>query len=113
MTENVSREPVKKREIKADWIQKEKLTVLETKEDKRSKEERGKVQSSRRDLKNQIARNDDNAEILGFGAKPQRREREEEPRENRDQKGGKGKDNRKGGRAQNKVNLKEDDFPTL
>ena len=76
------------------------------------------MQSSRRDLKNQIARNDDNAEILGFGAKPQRKEREEEPRENRDrnhdQKGAKGgKDNRKGPRVQNKVNLKEDDFPSL
>ena len=87
---------------------------METKEDKRSREERAKVQVTRKDLKNQVGRNDENSEILGFGAKPQRKEREEEPRENRDNKGGRGKDNRKGPKGQQaKVSLKEDDFPSL
>ena len=118
------REPVKKGEINAEWIKKENLTVLETKEDKRAREQ---AHLSRRDLKNQVGRNDENAELLGFGSKPQQQQRrEEEPRENRDQRGGRGdrggrdgrdnrdgKDTRKAPRAQNKVNLNEEDFPSL
>ncbi len=38
----VKKEPVKKGEVNAEWIKKEKLTVLETKEDKKEKEE-GKI----------------------------------------------------------------------
>jgi hypothetical protein len=114
------REAVKKGEIKADWIAKEKLTVLETKEDKR---ERQQAQHSRRDLKNQVGLDTANAELLGFGiSRPQpRREREEEaPREQRgprEQKGGrdnKPADTRKAApKRQEKVVLKDDDFPSL
>lgn len=82
---------------------------METKEDKRAREQN---QNKNRAPKAQVARNEDtNVEILGFGARPQRKEREEEPRENRDNKGK--KDNRKGPRAQNKVTINQDDFPSL
>ena len=88
----VQREPVKKGPVDADWIKKEKLTVLETKEDKRTREQ---VQVTRKDLKNQVGMNVEHSELLGFGTQaPQpRREREEEhrehrePREPRDSKG--------------------------
>jgi hypothetical protein len=35
------KEEIKKGEIKAEWIQKEKLTVLETKEDKKAADKSG------------------------------------------------------------------------
>lgn len=35
---NAKKEPVKKGEVNAEWIKKEKLTVLETKKDKKASE---------------------------------------------------------------------------
>lgn len=95
------RGPAKKADINAEWIKKEKLTVLETKEDKKNNERNAqgavKFSSARVGL-------DENLGGLGFGQKPtrkveERREVKNEPR------GGKGKKER--------VVINDDDFPSL
>lgn len=88
--------PAKKAEISADWIKKEKLTVLESKEDKKISERNTqnvvKLTSARVGL-------DENLEGLGFGSKaPVRQERQE-----REGPKGRGK----------KAVLREEDFPSL
>lgn len=89
--------PAKRAEINADWLKKEKLTVLESKEDKKISERNAqnvvKFSSARVGL-------DENLEGLGFGSKaPVKHERHEE----RAVKG-------KGGK---KALIREEDFPTL
>lgn len=67
---NQKKAPVKKGDVNAEWIKKEKLTVLETKEDKKHGE-RNKVQVNTRQLQPGInAGEDENAELLGFHSKP-------------------------------------------
>lgn len=95
-----------KGEVNAEWLKKEKLTVIETKEDKKRQETVRENVPQHNNTRVELGFN--SSEILGFGTtKAVQRPREEEPRAqtNNGQKGGK--------RNQTKVNLKEDDFPTL
>lgn len=91
----------KKAEVNAEWIKKEKLIVLDTKESKKISERNGqnvaKFSSGRVGL-------DENLEGLGFFSQGQKQERRhEERRDNRNEhRGGKGK----------KV-VHEEDFPAL
>lgn len=96
-------------EVNAEWLKKEKLTLLETKEDKRKQET----------VKQNIAQQNNtrvelgfgSSEILGFGSKPVQKPREEEQQpqqRNNNDKGYKGKKT-----TQAKVALKEEDFPSL
>lgn len=88
--------PARRTEISADWLKKEKLTVLESKEDKKISERNAqnivKQTSARVGL-------DENLEGLGFGSKaPVKHERQEERAVK-----GKGK----------KAVIREEDFPSL
>lgn len=92
------KEPARRTELDAEWLKKEKLTVLDTKESKKISERNGqnvvKHSSARVGL-------DENLEGLGFFGKSSRRP--EERRENAPQQyKGKGK----------KI-IHEEDFPTL
>lgn len=95
------RAPTRRADINAEWIKKEKLTVLETKEDKKNSERNiqgaVKFSSGRAGL-------DENLEGLGFGQRPARKV--EERREVRNEpRVGKGKKER--------VVINDDDFPSL
>lgn len=98
-------------EVKAEWVKKEKLQVLETKEDKRRQEAENK-QNVNKQNNTRIDMDNANSEMLGFGTKPapQRQPREEEPRDNRDNRDNRGKG---GKRTNNKAVINNDDFPTL
>jgi hypothetical protein len=104
--------PVKKGELNAEWIKKEKLTVIETKEEKKQSERNAQNAVKRTDNRTGL---DENLERLGFGSKPvvKRTEERREPREQKDAKpeprGAKAPRGGKGG----KVVLNEDDFPSL
>jgi hypothetical protein len=95
--------------VNADWIKKEKLTVLETKEDKKN-ETRNKVQVKTKDLVPGQSVNEENAQLLGFKSKesfrpPQRNREEEKPaRDNKKPRENAGK---------NKIVINDDEFPTL
>ena len=104
----VERKAQVKVEVNAEWLKKEKLTLLETKEDKKRQEVVRENVPQHNNTRVELGFN--NSEILGFGtSKPVQRVREEEPRaQNNNTNGQKG-----GKRNQTKVNLKEDDFPTL
>ncbi len=104
----VERKAQAKVEVNAEWLKKEKLTLLETKEDKKRQEVVRENVPQHNNTRVELGFN--NSEILGFGtSKPVQRVREEEPRaQNNNTNGQKG-----GKRNQTKVNLKEDDFPTL
>lgn len=96
--------PAKKADINAEWIKKEKLTVIETKQDKKNSERNNqgftKVALSRTGL-------DENLEGLGFGQKVVKKQ--EEKREEKPDNRGKGrKDNNK-----KKPVINDDDFPSL
>lgn len=94
--------PVKKGEINADWIKKEKLIVLESKEDKKQQERSGEQV-----IKHTAVKGLDVAEEtlnLGFGSKPTHAHKQEEHRgDKRDHKGGKSA----------KPHFSAEDFPTL
>lgn len=85
--------------MNAEWIKKEKLTVLDTKEGKKISERNGqnvvKHTSSRVGL-------DENLEGLGFFGKSEKRPEERREHKHHEHKGGKGK----------KI-IHEEDFPTL
>lgn len=103
----VQRKVPVKGEVNAEWLKKEKLTLLETKEDKKRQETVKQNVTQHNNTRVEIGFG--NSEILGFGStKPVQKQREEEPQRNQTngQKGGKRV-------PQTKVNLKEDDFPTL
>lgn len=91
LTATTKKEPAKKGEVNAEWIKKEKLTVLETKEDKKNSEQQptgGKKQKRQFNEKVGVSENL-NSELFGFNAvQPKRQEREQqgerrEPREHR------------------------------
>lgn len=105
VNQGAQKKNVTKSEINAEWIKKEKLQVLETKEDKRRKEEATK-QNVNKQNNTRVEMDTTNSEMLGFGTKPQRQPaREQEPRE---------RDNRpKGGKRNNKPVINNEDFPTL
>lgn len=59
-----------KREFKADWIQKEKLTLLETKEDKKLKERtQGQKASQQSESRQGLNLSEQEQGLIGFGAK--------------------------------------------
>ncbi len=111
---NKRQDPVKKTEVNADWIKKEKLTVLETKEDKK-RETRNKVQVPKNELQpGQSVAEDNKAELLGFHSKQSAKR----PERNRDEKEERPRDNNKkpvagGGKKKEKIVINEDEFPTL
>lgn len=72
--DNSKREPVKKGEIKADWIQKEKLEVLKTKEDKKAEEDEGKKAGKKRVAEVSSLASVPNSEMFGFGSKPEKKQ---------------------------------------
>jgi hypothetical protein len=90
----------KRADINAEWINKEKLTVLESKEDKKLGERSGqnvvKFSSSRVGL-------DENLESLGFFEKKAPK-RHEEPRDRKNE-------SRQGKKEKN--HIREEDFPAL
>ena len=59
--------PVKKENLDADWIKKEKLIVLETKESKKNSERNPQNIVKQSDTRSGL---DENLENLGFGSKP-------------------------------------------
>lgn len=84
------KEPVKKGEVNAEWIKKEKLTVLQTKEDKKASEEEQKAdkKQNRRQNNEKVGLSEHlNSDLFGFNAQPPKPEREpreqREPREHR------------------------------
>ena len=102
MNTGVQKKAVVKGEVNAEWLKKEKLTVLETKEDKKKQE--GVKQNVLQHNNTKVELGFGNSELLGFGTRSAQKPREEEPHhDNKHQKGRKGP----------KVALKEDDFPTL
>lgn len=81
------KEPVKKGEVKADWIKKEKLEVLKTKEDKKAEEE---TQAKGKKRNVEVAGlTSANNEMFGFGVKPQKKQEPREEIQQREHKGGK------------------------
>lgn len=104
MTYNVeAKAPVKKGEINADWLKKEKLTLLETKEDKKQQEKRSGEQLIKHTAVKGLDVAEDQRNILGFGSKPTHSKQEEHRGDKRDHKGGKNA----------KPHFAADDFPTL
>lgn len=94
--------PSKKNNINAEWIKKEKLTVIQTKEDKKNIERNGQNLVKFSDTRASL---DDNLEALGFNSKPTRKAEDKKDQKS-DYKGkvsGKGK----------KVALSKEDFPSL
>lgn len=65
---------MKKGEIKADWIKKEKLEVLKTKEDKKAEEAETKPKGKKKNAERAAETTNANSEILGFGTvKPEKK----------------------------------------
>jgi hypothetical protein len=91
---------VRQEKIEADWIKKEKLTVLETKESKKQSERN--AQNNVKQTANRTGL-DENLEGLGFNSKPAKKTEERRAPDTKE-KGGKGKP---------KVTLNDDDFPSL
>ena len=96
---------VKKEDIKAEWIKKEKLTLMTTKEDRRGGEDR-KTQQNIQQNSSKVGLGIEEADFdkVGFGSKPAPKEA---PRQEEPQKGGK-----RGGKK-NKPQFSADDFPSL
>ena len=68
----------KKSEINAEWIKKEKLTLMNTKEDEKMKSRNAEF-VNKREFADKVGLGDNvNTEILGFTTKPKRAERREE-----------------------------------
>ena len=67
LQEDFSQKPTKKGEVKAEWIKKEKLTVMETKEDKRQNEQKSQNAVKHLDARGGI---DESLGSLGFNSKP-------------------------------------------
>lgn len=80
---------------------------MNTKEDEKKKDRN--TQAKKREYSDKVGLSDNmNPDMLGFtnkSKKPERKEREEEPKENRNQN--------KKRKGQEKVVLKEEDFPSL
>jgi len=83
------------------------LTLLETKEDKKRQEV--VTQSVLSHNNTRVELGFENSSLLGFGTKPVQKPREEEqPQRNHNEKPG-----YKGKKVQQKVVMKEEDFPSL
>ena len=92
---------VKKGEIKAEWIKKEKLTLLETKEDLRNQEKKAEHSIKYTSVKTGLAIDESDFDKVGFGSKPAPKDnRRDEPKP---EKRGK----------KNKPQFSADDFPSL
>ena len=91
---------VKKGELKADWFKKEKLDVLETKEDRRGGKQAAQQIVQRGEAKVGLSIEEESMGMLGFGKKASQ------------SRGDDHKNDRKGGRK-NKPAFSADDFPAL
>ena len=98
------KEAPKKSEINAEWIKKEKLTLMSTKEEDKMKSRNAEF-VNKREVGEKVGMVENvNAEMLGFTTKPKKGEkREDEGKERGGNKKKKGKE----------VMLKEEDFPPL
>ncbi len=105
LTAGQRKAPVKT-EVSAEWLKKEKLTLVETKEDKKRQEVVKQNITQHNNTK--VEMDFGNSEILGFGTKPAQKPREEEGQRNHQERGHKG-----GKKTHQKVVLNDDDFPTL
>ena len=101
-----SKTTVKKEDIKADWIKKEKLTLMSTKEDRKNEEDK-KTQQTIKHNSAKTGLDIDEADFnkIGFGHKPAPAPRETQKHEDRrtDKRGGK----------KNKPQFSNEDFPSL
>ena len=102
---NSKKDAPKKNEVNAEWIKKEKLTLMNTKEDEKKKDRNSEF--NKREFVDKVGLSDNmNADMLGFTTKPKKQERkEDEPKENHHKN--------KKNKGQNKVVLNDDDFPAL
>lgn len=98
-----SKNAVKKEDIKAEWIKKEKLTLMTTKEDLRSQEKKAQQVVKHNTAKTTLGIEEEDFEKVGFGSKPAPKEA---PRQE-ESKGGK-----RGGKKA-KPQFSADDFPAL
>jgi hypothetical protein len=98
------REPVKKQDINADWIKKEKLTLLKTKEDLKNEERKVQAASKTTGPSSGIEVEEGKYNLVGFGSKPLPRDTQK-TNDRRD-------DNKRGGKA-NKPKFSNEDFPSL
>ena len=96
--------PVKKDDIKAEWIKKEKLTLMTTKEDLRANEKKAQQSIVQNTTKSGLNIDESDYDKVGFGSKPAPKEA---PRQEEHQKGG-----RRGKKA-NRPQFSADDFPSL
>lgn len=94
--------PVKKGEVNAEWIKKEKLTLVQTKEELKNQERNGEQRVKFNSAKVGLDIDESDLGKLGFGSKPL-------PKEHNHQKP---EEPRKGGKK-NKPQFSNDDFPTL
>lgn len=106
LTSGQRKAPVKS-EVNAEWLKKEKLTLVETKEDKKRQEivKQNLTQHNNTRVEMDLG----NTEILGFGTKPVQKPKEEEGQRNHHERGHKGAPKK----THQKVVINEDDFPTL
>ena len=96
-----SKVAVEKEEIKAEWLKKEKLRLIETKEDLRKQEKKAEHSIKYTSVKTGIAIDESDFDKVGFGSKPAPKDnRKEEPKP--DKRGKK-----------NKPQFSADDFPSL
>jgi len=96
--------PVKKQDINADWIKKEKLTLLKTKEDLKNEEKKIQPASRTTGPSSGIDVEDNKLNLVGFGSKPLPKDTQK-TNERRE-------DNKRGGKK-NKPQFSNEDFPSL
>lgn len=96
------KEPVKKQDINAEWIKKEKLTLLKTKEDLKNEERIAQNAKKVASKTNEVEATHSN--LVGFGSKPLPRDTQR-TNERRD-------DNKRGGKK-NAPKFSNEDFPAL
>lgn len=105
LTYQPQNKPVKKEEINADWIKKEKLTLLKTKEDLKNEEK--KIQSNTKNTGSSSGKavEESTQKFVGFGSKPTPKDTQK-TNDHRD-------DNKRGGGKKGKPQFSNEDFPTL
>lgn len=94
-----------KEDIKADWIKKQKLTLMTTKQDLRAAEQKAQQAIVQNTTKTGLGIDESDFDKVGFGSKPAPKEAPRQ--EDHHQKGGK-----RGGKKA-KPQFSADDFPSL
>eukprot|EP00178_Gracilaria_changii_P014121 TRINITY_DN4005_c0_g1_i1.p1 TRINITY_DN4005_c0_g1~~TRINITY_DN4005_c0_g1_i1.p1 ORF type:complete len:117 (+),score=19.14 TRINITY_DN4005_c0_g1_i1:507-857(+) len=94
--------PAKKQDIKADWIKKEKLTLMKTKEDLRNEEKNTQPTKKAKGPSSGVDVEENQYDLVGFGSKPAPKDNQRNNERN-DKRGGK----------RNKPQFSNDDFPAL